>query len=88
MPISKMTTRYRSVLRAISRHPSSLLLGSVSMSGLALTLFAVLAGALSAWRFGMGLGWRSYFFYRRGLCSRIACCGSRSNRCRRHPPSS
>jgi hypothetical protein len=40
------------------------------MSGLALTLMAVLAGALGAWRLGVDPGWTSPFFVAGGLFSR------------------
>jgi len=39
------------------------------MSGLVLTLVAVLAGALGAWRFGTDLGWTEHFFIADGLFS-------------------
>ncbi len=41
----------------------------MSMSGLMLTLVAVLAGALSAWRFGADLGWTEHFLIAGGLFS-------------------
>ena len=48
---------------------SGLFVTSVSMSGLVLTLIAVLAGALGAWRFGTDLGWTEHFFIVGGLFS-------------------
>jgi hypothetical protein len=64
-----ITTRYQFALRAISLRSSGLFVASVSMSGLVLTLVAVLAGALSAWRFGADLGWTEHFFIAGGLFS-------------------
>jgi hypothetical protein len=40
------------------------------MSGLFLTLLAVLAGALGSWRLGVDPGWTSPFFIANGLLSR------------------
>jgi len=40
------------------------------MSGLFLTLLAVLAGALGTWRLGVDPGWTSPFFIASGLLSR------------------
>jgi hypothetical protein len=40
------------------------------MSGLGLTLVAVLAGALGTWRLGVDPGWTSPFFIASGLLSR------------------
>jgi hypothetical protein len=40
------------------------------MSGLFLTLLAVLAGALGTWRLGVDPGWTSPFFIASGLWSR------------------
>ena len=40
------------------------------MSGLFLTLLAVLAGALGTWRLGVDPGWTSPFFVATGLLSR------------------
>ena len=40
------------------------------MSGLGLTLVAVLAGALGTWRLGVDPGWTSPFFIAAGLFSR------------------
>jgi hypothetical protein len=40
------------------------------MSGLLLTLLAVLAGALGAWRLGVDPGWTGPFFVAGGLLSR------------------
>jgi hypothetical protein len=67
--IRMITTRYQFALRAISLRSSGLFVASVSMSGLVLTLVAVLAGALSAWRFGADLGWTEHFFIAGGLFS-------------------
>ena len=69
MKIRMITTRYQFALRAISLRSSGLFVASVSMSGLVLTLVAVLAGALSAWRFGADLGWTEHFFIAGGLFS-------------------
>lgn len=43
---------------------------AASMSGLVLTLMAVLAGALGAWRLGADPGWTGPFFVAGGLLSR------------------
>jgi len=51
-------------------HTSAQIVPAASMSGLALTLIAVLAGALGAWRFGVDPGWTSPFFVAGGLFSR------------------
>jgi hypothetical protein len=40
------------------------------MSGLLLTLLAVLAAAMGAWRLGVDPGWTSAFFIASGLLSR------------------
>jgi hypothetical protein len=45
-------------------------LPAVSMSGLALTLLAVMAGALGVWRLGADPGWTGAFFVAGGLFSR------------------
>jgi len=46
------------------------LLPAASMSGLALTLLAVLTGTLGVWRLAADPGWTSPFFVDRGLPSR------------------
>lgn len=43
---------------------------AASISGLALTLFAVLAGALGIWRLGSDPGWTGPFFLAGGIFSR------------------
>jgi len=68
--ISQITTRYRSSLREIFCHTSALVVPAASMSGLFLTLLAVLAGALGLWRLGVDPGWTSPFFVASGLFSR------------------
>jgi hypothetical protein len=68
--ISQMTTRCQSAVRGIFFHTSAQILPAASMSGLFLTLLAVLAGALGAWRLGVDPGWTSPFFVARGLFSR------------------
>jgi len=63
MQISKLTTRCQSAVRRQ-------ILPAVSMSGLALTLLAVVAGALGVWRLGVDPGWTGPFFVAGGLFSR------------------
>lgn len=46
------------------------ILPAVSMSGLALTLLAVVAGALGVWRLGVDPGWTGPFFIAGGWLSR------------------
>jgi hypothetical protein len=46
------------------------ILPAASMSGLALTLLAVVAGALGVWRLGVDPGWTGPFFVAGGLFSR------------------
>ena len=70
MQISKLAARYQSAVRGIFFHTSAQIVPAVSMSGLALTLIAVLAGALGAWRLGVDPGWTSPFFVAGGLFSR------------------
>ena len=70
MKISKLATRYQSAMRGTFFHTSAQIVPAASMSGLALTLIAVLAGALGAWRLGVDPGWTSPFFVARGLFSR------------------
>jgi len=61
--ISNLTTRYQSAARLQ-------ILPAVSMSGLALTLLALMAGALGVWRLGVDPGWTGPFFVTAGLLSR------------------
>ncbi len=63
MQISNLTTRCQSAVRLQ-------IVPAVSMSGLALTLLAVLAGALGVWRLGVDPGWTGPFFVAGGLFSR------------------
>lgn len=70
MQISKMTTQYGSAMRRMCIHASAQMLPAASMSGLVLTLMAVLAAALGAWRLGADPGWTSPFFVATGLFSR------------------
>jgi hypothetical protein len=67
---SKLATRCRSALRRISFRTSQQILPVASMSGLVLTLMAVLAAALGAWRLGVDPGWTGPFFVAGGLLSR------------------
>ncbi|HEV8039732.1 MAG TPA: hypothetical protein VGP62_12765 [Bryobacteraceae bacterium] len=68
--ISQITARYRSALQEIFRYTSVHVVPAASMSGLFLTLLAVLAGALGLWRLGVDPGWTSPFFVAGGLFSR------------------
>ena len=68
--IGKMTIRFQYAMQAISHRVSVLFVASVPMLGLALTLVAVLAGMLGAWRLGADAGWTSGFFIASGLLSR------------------
>jgi hypothetical protein len=61
--ISNLTTQCQSAARLQ-------ILPAVSMSGLALTLLAVVAGALGVWRLGVDPGWTGPFFVAGGLFSR------------------
>jgi hypothetical protein len=88
--ISQMTIRYQSAVRGIFFHTSAQILPAASMSGLVLTLIAVLAGALGAWRLGVDPGWTSPFFVSRGLFSRYQWWFAGGPRCanvRIHPQS-
>ena len=70
MQISKLTTRCQSALRRIIFRTSAQIVPAVSMSGLVLTLMAVLAAALGAWRLGVDPGWTGPFFVAGGWLSR------------------
>jgi len=68
-------TRYQSALRGLSLYTSATrnraqFVPAASMSGLLLTLIAVLTGALGAWRLGVDPGWTGPFFVAGGLLSR------------------
>jgi hypothetical protein len=65
-----MKTRIQSALRKLSHRRSPHFVPAVSLSGLGLTLVAVLAGALGIWRLGVDPGWTSPFFIAAGLFSR------------------
>jgi hypothetical protein len=52
-----MTTRRQSALQASFRRPSALFVALVSVLGIVLTPFAVLAVAMGAWRLGADPGW-------------------------------
>ena len=69
MKIRMITTRYQFAYGRFRSAFSGLFVASVSMSGVVLTLIAVLAGALGAWRFGTDLGWTEHFFIAGGLFS-------------------
>jgi len=68
--IPKFPTRFQLALPAASPRPTALFVSFVSMSGLVLTLAAVLSAALGVWRFGADLGWTRHFFIDGGLLSR------------------
>jgi hypothetical protein len=68
--ISKIIANYQSDIREIFHHQSAQFVPAASMSGLGLTLIAVLAGALGAWRLGADPGWTRPFFVAAGLFSR------------------
>jgi hypothetical protein len=65
-----MKTRVRFALRELFHRPSAQFVPAASMSGLFLTLLAVLAGALGTWRLGVDPGWTGPFFIASGLLSR------------------
>jgi hypothetical protein len=65
-----MKTRVRFALRELFQRPSAQFVPAASISGLLLTLLAVLAGALGTWRLGVDPGWTSPFFIASGLLSR------------------
>jgi hypothetical protein len=65
-----MKTRIQFALRKRFHRPSAQFVPAASMSGLFLTLLAVLAGALGTWRLGVDPGWTSPFFIANGLLSR------------------
>jgi hypothetical protein len=70
-----ISSRYQSALRGFSLYTSATrnraqFVSAASMSGLLLTLLAVLAGALGAWRLGVDPGWTGPFFVAGGLLSR------------------
>jgi hypothetical protein len=67
---SDMHTRIQFSFRELFQRPSAQFVPAASMSGLFLTLLAVLAGALGAWRLGVDPGWTSPFFVASGLLSR------------------
>jgi hypothetical protein len=67
---SKLTTRCQSAVRRIIFRASQQILPAASMSGLVLTLTAVLAAALGAWRLGVDPGWTGPFFIADGWLSR------------------
>lgn len=75
MQIVRLKTRCQSAvrglfLRASTTHNRVRLVPAASMSGLVLTLIAVLAGTLGAWHLGADAGWSSPFFAGSGLFSR------------------
>jgi hypothetical protein len=65
-----MKTRIQSALRELFDRPLAQFVPAASMSGLLLTLLAVIAGALGTWRLGVDPGWTSPFFIASGLLSR------------------
>jgi hypothetical protein len=70
MKIRSQSAVRRLFLRASTTHNRGQLVPAASMSGLVLTLIAVLAGTLGAWRLGVDPGWTSPFFVGSGLFSR------------------
>lgn len=66
---AKMNLLYQSMLRALSLDRSALIVASAA-AGFLLTLVAVLAGVLGAWRLGADPGWTNDFFITDGLLSR------------------
>jgi hypothetical protein len=67
--IRKMITRCQSALQMASLRASELFVAFASMSGLVLTLIAVLSGVLGAWRYSADPGWTGKFFLSDGLLS-------------------
>jgi hypothetical protein len=70
-----MKIRHQSALRGLPLYISATrnhaqFVTAASMSGLLLTLIAVLAGALGVWRLGVDPGWTGPFFVAGGLLSR------------------
>jgi len=68
--IRKLNARCQAARQAISLRAPAVIVASASMSGLLLTLVAVLAGVLGAWRLGADRGWTSPFFIADGFLSR------------------
>lgn len=65
-----MKNPFQSGLRQVFLYGSAQILPAASISGLLLTLLAVLAAALGAWRLAADPGWTSPFFVNSGLLSR------------------
>jgi hypothetical protein len=70
MQITMIKTRCQSALRGLFLNASTNYVPAASMSGLFLTLTAVLAASLGAWRLGVDPGWTGSFCVTSGLLSR------------------
>ena len=70
MQIRKLSARYHAALKAISLRAPAVIVASASMSELLMSLIAVLAFVLGAWRLGADRGWTSRFLIADGFLSR------------------